>query len=185
MNDRISKDEKIRCAYSSGREKGFEALYEAYYADIYFFLLNMSADPELALDLAHDTFVKAYGQEDVENFKIKAWLFKVASNAFFEYKRSYYRRIRYCLNNLYRLIDPPCDAEAGFFESVAAADEKTRLRAALKKLDEKDRAVITLRFYSGLSYGEIAGALEIEHGTVMSRLHRAKEKLKEVMKDEK
>ncbi len=184
MNERTSKEEIIKAAYSSGRDKGFEALYDSYYADIFYFLLNMSADSELALDLTHDTFIKAYKQEGIEEYRIKPWLFKVASNEFFEYKRSYYRKIKYYMNNFYKLIEPPDDAEAKFFETINGIDETLRLRDSLKKLDEKDRAVITLRYYNDFSYEEIAEALGIESGTVMSRLHRAKERLKEVMKDD-
>ncbi len=183
MNDKISGDDKIKYAYSSSRGKGFEELYSFYYADVYYFLLNMSADSELAMDLTHDVFIKAYNQAGIEDFKIKAWLFKVAANCFFEYKRSYYRRVKYYINNIYKLIDPPEDAEIRFIEQANEACNKTRLRESLKKLDEKDRLVITLRYYNGFSYEEIAESAGMEAGTVMSRLHRAKERLKEVMSD--
>ncbi len=184
MNDKNGNEEIIKSAYLTGVEKGFEALYKCYYSDIYYFLLNMCADCELALDIAHDVFIKAYNQKDLTDYKIKAWLFKVAVNEFFDYRRSYARKIKYFIKNIYRFIEPENDAGSEFFERIKEADDKVKLRESLKKLGEKDRAVITLRYYNDFSYEQIALALQIEPGTVMSRLHRAKERLKEVMKNE-
>jgi RNA polymerase sigma-70 factor (ECF subfamily) len=184
MNDKNGREEIIKNAYLSGGEKGFEALYNCYYGDIYYFMLNMSADCELALDITHDVFIKAYNQKGITDYKIKAWLFKVAVNEFFSYRRSYTAKIKYYMKNIYRFIEPANDAGAEFFERIKEADDKIKLRESLKKLDEKDRAVITLRYYNDFSYEQIASALEIEPGTVMSRLHRAKERLKEVMINE-
>ncbi len=187
MNDIKLNEDKIKTAYFRSREEGFEALYNEFYKAVYYFLLNMSSDPHLALDLTHEVFVKTYKEPGIENYKIKSWLFKVAANEFYGYKRSYYRKIKYYINNAFKLTfrdDEQADIETEFFQDIERASRITALRAALTALGEKDRTVITLKYYNGFSYEEIAETLGVEPGTVMSRLHRAKERLKEVMKNE-
>lgn len=58
------------------------------------------------------------------------------------------------------------------------------VRQALDRLDEKDRAVLALRHLEGRSYREIAGSLHIPQGTVMSRLHAARTRLRRILQEE-
>ncbi len=184
MTQQSSIDTSISEAYKRSAESGFELLYETYYRHVFFFLLNLSCDAHLSFDIAQDVFMKAHREKDIMNYNIKAWLYRVAANEFYQDRRSYASKIRYMLKNAFRFLTDPADPGAEFMDGVIAGEKKTRLRSALQKLGENDRAVLILKYYDGLSYEEISEVLNIEPGTVMSRLSRAKEKMREMMSDD-
>ncbi|MEM9365059.1 MAG: sigma-70 family RNA polymerase sigma factor [Planctomycetota bacterium] len=70
------------------------------------------------------------------------------------------------------------DPESGPAERASASDEASRVRACLNQMPEDAREILVLRDFHGLSYREIAGVLSIPQGTVMSRLHRARNDLR-------
>ena len=66
----------------------------------------------------------------------------------------------------------------------AAVEEKLDLLAAVERLPEKEKSIIVLKYYDDLKISEIADALEIPEGTVKAYLHKAKEKLKNLLKED-
>ncbi|HNY09958.1 MAG TPA: RNA polymerase sigma factor [Candidatus Wallbacteria bacterium] len=188
MQIQTVKNENIINAYRDGNRKGFEALYDAYYKDVFYFTLNLSGDAHGSLDITQTVFMKAFNEfnkksvSDISN--IKAWLFKIAVNEFYQIRRSYVTRIKYMVENLFRFIDRESEVHVEFIEKKILEEEKKDLGKWLLQIEEKDRAILILRYYDELSYAEISAILEIEEGTVMSRLFRAKEKLRRLMDDE-
>lgn len=184
MTQQTSNDISINEAYKKSAASGFELLYETYYRHVFFFLLNLSCDDSLSFDLTQEVFIKAHREAGIMNYNIKAWLYRVAANEFYQNRRSYASKIRYILKNAFRFLTDGPDPGAVFIEGAVAAEMKTKLRSALQKLGDNDRAVMILKYYDGLSYEEIADVLNIEIGTVMSRLSRAREKMREMMVDD-
>lgn len=138
---------------------------------------SMSHSAAEADDLAQDTLLKAYRAMDRFDGKHpKAWLARIARNTAINRDQ----RNREFLLAEDGIVEPDDDGSdaAGPEEIVVDADVDDVLRRALDDLPPSFRVVVQLVDVEGLSYQEAADALEIPVGTVMSRLHRARRRLR-------
>jgi RNA polymerase sigma-70 factor, ECF subfamily len=160
-----------------GDRGAFEELVIAYQHRVFGVALRMLGNRAEAEDIAQETFLRAHRAlpEFRGDARLHTWLYAIAS--------------RLCLNRLAsadrRLVrgDDAALAAAATDEPTAAARvERAELDAAVREaiaaLPEERRIVVVLRDLEGLSYEEIAEVLELELGTVRSRLHRARMDLK-------
>lgn len=142
--------------------------------------LRMLGDPDEADDVVQETFVRAWeriGEFDSAR-RFYPWIFTIARNRCLNALR---RRRTWGFRSL-SADDPPVPAAEGR-TSGAAEDRELALalEACLELLPDDQREAFELRHGDGLRYAEIAAALEIPEGTVMSRLHRAREKMRECL----
>jgi RNA polymerase sigma-70 factor (ECF subfamily) len=141
-----------------------------------FGLTRSRADAE---DLAQETYLRVCRRPDrlPGGEAAKSWLFRVARNVCLDHLRR--RRIEI----LFHRAKPPDPQRAadGPHEDLVRHEQTAALSQALRRLPPRLRDVLVLREYGELSYEQIAQALEIEVGTVMSRLHRARRKLAEAV----
>ncbi len=151
----------------------FKTLVDAHYEDLYRFALSLSRKPEDAADLVQQTFgvFAAKGSQIRELSKAKQWLFTTLYREF----TSVYRRGK----RLVSLDAPETDFMGGEAASMAQREtEHHEILDALASLEEGQRAILTLFYLDQHSYKQIAEILGIPTGTVMSRLHRAKQGLR-------
>jgi RNA polymerase sigma-70 factor (ECF subfamily) len=136
----------------------------------------MCGDAQIAEDAAQETFIQAWLH--LPSYRpqasLRSWLYRIAVNAATDMLRKEKRILPNALEDL-QLQDPQLDPEALFFQ-----EERTALvRRAILSLPDASRAVLVLREYEGMSYHEIAEALDIPVGTVMSRLNYARKTLRD------
>jgi RNA polymerase sigma-70 factor (ECF subfamily) len=153
----------------------------------------MCANPEDAADLTQDTFVKAI--QNIAKFQKKSsfytWLFRIAVNSTITHCKKNAKLAassldaEYCQNNNNAsnelkaiLTDPDAPDPAKIAQNRELCD---LLLKTLLKLDEDHRAVIVLRDIEGMNYAQIANVLDIQVGTVKSRLSRARNNLRDLM----
>ena len=137
---------------------------------------QMLGNTDDAADAVHEFSSKMLskpGAYDANNGPLKPWFLRVVRNHCIDL----IRRRRPGESDVQQLSEPGPGPEAVF--EIAQRDQQLQL--ALAKLSDGQRQIIVLRDYMDLSYAEIALALEIAPGTVMSRLHRARLALKEEM----
>ena len=139
-------------------------------------IYRMYGDAQIAEDAAQETFIQAWLH--FSSFRpqssLRNWLYRIAVNAATDILRKEKRILPNALEDLV-LRDPQPGPEA-----VAFQGERTALvKKAVLSLPDGCRSVLVLREYEGLSYQEIADALEIPIGTVMSRLNYARKRLKD------
>lgn len=154
----------------------FEAAFEAEFAPLYRYL-RRRVGSDAAEDLASATFATAYA--NWERFDparpVRPWLYGIAANLV----RHHWRAERRMLRAYARAgVDPVHGSDD---ESISRADASARLRqvaAALAELRPQEREILLLHAWSELSDSEIAAALSLPVGTVKSRLHRAREQLR-------
>ncbi|MEU4508402.1 RNA polymerase sigma factor [Nonomuraea wenchangensis] len=159
----------------------FEAVFEAHYEEIRRYI-GRRFGPEVAEDLAAETFLIAFRQRDRFDSAvggIRPWLYGIATNLIGRHRRAEVRRYR----AMARTGPPPDDEghDQRIVDRLSASVTVGRLAGALARLSKGERDVVLLIAYGGLSYDEVAAALRIAPGTVASRLNRARTKLHEVL----
>ena len=149
----------------------FDALYREASADLFAYVMTIVRDRQAAEDLTHAAFERAYRLRDryrPGRGTQRAWLFGSARNAALDELRRRRRSARL----------------SGEVADTAAADgpdpiERSAVRAALATLDARDRELIALKFYAGLTNEEIARVLGLSTSNAGTRLHRAVQRLRE------
>lgn len=156
-----------------GDMNAFEGLVKAFERPIYYLCLRMAGAPQAADDLVQETFVRAFGAlsgfDDSRDFY--AWLRRIAVNASLNHIRAAKREEPLGDREPIPCRDTPQD-------ELQNREAEGKFREALGALPSDQRAVFVLRVFEDQSYREIARALGISSGTVMSRLSRARQKLR-------
>jgi RNA polymerase sigma-70 factor (ECF subfamily) len=179
----LDETELIRKA-QRGDPEAFGILVERYQRRVVGAALAVVHNPDDALELAQETFVRAY--ENLRGFESRSsfstWLYRIAANLAIDWRRREGRRSfvrgEEAENEIERLPSPMGDSFAEF----SRGELNRHLRAALDELTPEHRAVILLREVEGLSYDEISDMLQCPRGTVMSRLHYARNRLRTILK---
>jgi RNA polymerase sigma-70 factor (ECF subfamily) len=160
----------------SGNAESFSELVDIYAGRAYGYFYRLTGDREISDDLLSELFVKLV--EKISTFKggsFDGWLFKIASNIFYDYLRDKHRQKK-------MLDDKKEQLESEITEARQNDGEKIdHLQMQLKKLDMDTRELIMLRFYSQASFKEIAAIRSEPIGTTLSKLHRGLKKLREMM----
>ena len=160
----------------AGDAEALRQVVERYQERIFALIFGIVRDAHEVEDVAQEVFLKVYTRIDAfdERSQFYTWLYRVAVNAAKDHVKKRVRRPAVALDEADAL---PGAAEAP--ETEAARSETARLvRAAIDALPVRYREVLALRELEGLSYDEIAAVLSISMGTVESRLHRARARLK-------
>jgi RNA polymerase sigma-70 factor (ECF subfamily) len=166
----------VRC--KNGDAESFSQVVDMYASRCYGYLYRLTGDKDVSDDLLSELFVKL--AEKIGTYKggsFEGWLFRIASNVFHDYLRGKHRRKR--------LLDAR-QRELGS-EVVAPRRAETervdKLQIAIGRLDAETRELIMLRFYSQLSFKELAKMRSEPIGTTLSRVHRGLKKLRDLMQE--
>jgi RNA polymerase sigma factor (sigma-70 family) len=161
----------------------FGVLFDRYAADIHRYAARRLG-AGAADDLVAETFLVAFrrrGSYDSGRPKARPWLYGIATTLIARQRRSEQRLYRaLARTGLDPLPEPIADQVV---RRVVAQGQQRRLAAALAGLSPADREVLLLVAWAGLSYEEIAEAVGVPVGTVRSRLHRARGKVRKVLGD--
>lgn len=155
----------------------FEELATPHIGVLYRMAFHLSGNKEDAEDLVQDVFIKAQKSFHAlrDNAKCKSWLCSILYRQFVDG----YRKRRYFVE-LKDVAAPPVEEEESVWpEKITPKD----LLNCMSNLDPKYRAPLVAYFLSGLSYKKIAESLDMPIGTVMSRIHRAKNLLRNQLHD--
>jgi RNA polymerase sigma-70 factor (ECF subfamily) len=181
------EDALIRKA-QAGSESAFEALVKAYMRRSYFVALELVRNHEDALDCSQEAFVKAY--RALGRFKLGSpffpWLYRITRNHTLNFLKKERRGRNLSLDQMKE--DYGMDFPAGSPGPRATAAEKERnelLWAAIDRLKPDFREIIVLRHFHNMPYEDLAAALDIPTGTVMSRLFNARKALKTALERSK
>lgn len=139
-------------------------------------IYRMCGDVELAQDAAQEAFIKAWLH--LPSFRpgtlLRNWLYRIAINTTLDVLRRDAKIAAIDFETL-PMPDPQVGPEAALLQK----ERKVAVQQAILALTETSRSVLVLREYGGLTYEEIAAALDIPLGTVMSRLNYARRRLKQ------
>jgi len=173
----MSEAEKISADFRKAAIEHLDALYG--------FAMTLTRNETEAQDLVQETYlraVRAFGQL-LPDSNLKGWLFAICRNVWLN-------QLRHARSGP-RFVELDAEEEgcAGWFDSVASNPytvfvrklEREEVRAAIESLPRLYREVVVLRDLEGFSYQQIAAILGCPAGTVMSRLNRARERLRSLL----
>jgi RNA polymerase sigma-70 factor (ECF subfamily) len=152
-------------------------IVQQHYGSIYGYVYRLSGSVADAEDLTQQTFMIAHQKlhQVREQDKVVGWLFTIARTCFLKSRR---RKRPSAASNYELNVDEIPER----FPDDSPIDEE-RLQQALDELEEDFKVVVTMFYFEELSYKEIAEQLKIPIGTVMSRLARAKGRLRHALAD--
>ena len=181
-------------AFRAGDEGAFDLLVLRHQDRIVRLARRLVGDAESALDAAQETFVKAW--RALPRFqgasRFSTWLTRIAINQC----RNELRRRKTVKHTRPLSLDvevPGSDvprrntlaaSDPGAYDVARGREVDEACRAALARLDPDAREILVLRDYQDLAYAEIAETLKIPMGTVMSRLHGARRRLRQVLTED-
>jgi RNA polymerase sigma-70 factor, ECF subfamily len=156
-------------------EISFEALYDSSRDDVYAYAAGLLRDHVAAEDVTATAFERAYRKRsrfDPRRGSPRAWLFGIARNAALDELR---RRGRQAA-----LVADPVDlARLTEIHSAEQSESRLVLAGALGALDTRERELVALKFFAGLSNAEIGRVLGISESNAGTKLHRVVNKLRE------
>jgi RNA polymerase sigma-70 factor (ECF subfamily) len=171
--------------WQAGEEEAFEALIRRHERRVYRLLLRMLGTPEEAEDAAQETFLNLHrhGHAFRRDARFSTFVYRVAANAALNRRRSRgrsharERSLAGMQQAGFEGPESPQDPEAAYAQS----ELRGRVQRGLLEIAPKLRLPLVLYDLEGLAYPEIARLLELPEGTVKSRIHRARELLREAL----
>jgi len=170
----------------SGDMAAFEELYKSHQAGLFTFVRSQVRQAETAADLTQEAFVRAW--ESLPRLRqpgaFKGWLHRIAANLVRDEVKSGHARLEVTTSVLRGDDDdaPEFDSRAETGENpehqVVAGEMSREVWSALEALSEDQRAAVVMHHMEGMSVEEIAQAMGVRPGTIMSRLARAREALR-------
>ena len=179
-------------AAQKGDQNAFGEIVRAHYERVYRLLYRIVMNESDARDLAQQTWVKAW--KKLPSFKGEAafstWLYRIAVFTAWDFVRKKKRRAEVSFfenyeeghspNPITALAPSPTESPA---TALARKEFREHFQIALNSLSEKQRTVLVLREIEGLSYKEIANIMKCRIGTIMSRIHHARQSIQSKMED--
>jgi RNA polymerase sigma-70 factor (ECF subfamily) len=182
MTSESSVEPEAKSELSLSAKAEFEKLVNANMKRAYFTALGIVGSHDAAMDLSQEAFIRVFRNfnkyDRSKNFF--TWYYRILKNLCLNYIRD--NKAAMEKDFLIYLKDKASSLDV--FESFESKEMKQKLEEALFKLDIEDREIIIMKEFEDLSYNEIAEALDIPKGTVMSRLFYARKRLAERLRKE-
>ena len=186
----VADDSDLVIRARTGDASACEELARRHRKPAYFLALQLLGNSDDALDVAQDAMLRFFS--NLHRFDprrpVRPWLFRTVRNRVYDL----FRRRKVRKHDSLDAVDPQDDRpklelvdESVDIERDAARGQlQKRLWEALQELSHNQREILVLRDYQDLAYSEIAETLSIPIGTVMSRLHGARKRLRHVLKED-
>lgn len=186
--EELEQEKELVRRAKAGEQDAFAMLMEAHQGRIYNLTLRMTGSYEDAAELTQEAFFNAWQglPRFQEESSFATWVYRLASNACIDFLRREKRRKSISMTVSLDDEENARQAELPDHRPTPEAEaERGELRAVIEQglaaLSEEHRQVLVMREISGLSYAEIAQVLELEDGTVKSRIARARLALRKVL----
>lgn len=151
-----------------------QLFYQKYQRELYLYLCALCHNETVAEDLLQETFLKALLSLSDQHANIRAWLYQVARNLYYDQKK----HDKFIETTLSQKVADQCD---GPLDELLKNERERILYRALSTLDERKCEILELQYFSGLSQKEIGNVLHIKPDYVRVLAHRAKLELRNWM----
>jgi RNA polymerase sigma-70 factor (ECF subfamily) len=195
-----SEEATLVAELRTGSERAFAELIAQYHQPLYSLIARSLQDPADASDITQEVFIKVF--RNIGGFhgdaSLRTWLYRIALHEASNQRRwwSRHKRQEVAMDAPCSRCDADADGEAQSvgatladggcspFDYTAQAEVRERVEAALRQVPEAFRSVVVLREIEGFAYEEIAEILQVNLGTVKSRLMRGRAALRALLAPE-
>lgn len=166
------------------REFDFNEIYELHYERIKKVAFYITKDQHLAEDIAQETFIKAYKKNDtiLDKGKMGSWLSAIASRTAIDFLRKEKRSSGIPTEDVY--MENECAPDADIERKVEISMLKEKIRQHLSGLKPEQRKIFLLKINRGMKEAEIAESLNINKGTVKTKIYQTRKYLRSVFRNE-
>ncbi|MBH25268.1 MAG: RNA polymerase subunit sigma [Myxococcales bacterium] len=191
MTDQEETDKNLVIRAQNGDEEAFRQLVERYQRKVYSIAYGVVRNREDALDLTQDAFIKIH--RNLPNFKgtssFYTWLYRIVVNLGIDHKRKTSRVHSVDYDDTIKREEDqggggdlaPSRMGTNPSKVMRRKELARQMQAALETLSDNHRTAILLREVHGMSYEEMAEAMNVSKGTVMSRLHHARKNMQKAL----
>ena len=180
--NREETDMISRC--QQGDQEALKEIFDKYHKKVYRIAYGVVRQREEALDVVQDVFIKLF--RSIKNFKGRSnfytYLYRMVMNTAIDHKRKAGKQFMSSLDEEGR-FEPSDEPEKGPEKILLQKELEERVKRAMDKLPDEQKAALVFRDVEGLSYQEMAEAMGCSIGTVMSRLHYGRKRMQESLKD--
>ncbi len=163
----------------AGNQSAIEVFVRQYEAGVFRLALSVLGNEADAYEVTQETFIAALKslRSYQEKSSFKAWLYTIALNLSRSHlrKRKVLERLKSSIGGILRIESQKRPSPE---DEVVRTEKEALVWDELNKLDDRHRTVLILRYFHELSVSEIAEVMSIKEGTIHSRLHNAREKLR-------
>jgi RNA polymerase sigma-70 factor (ECF subfamily) len=191
-----TEDVALVADLKAGSEEAFAVLIAQYHQPLYSLIARSLNDPADAADITQEVFIKVF--RSIRGFhggsSLRTWLYRIALHEASNQRRWWSRHKKQEItidssfeadpdaeNNQLSLAATLADRSDSPFDQAAQAEVRERVEAALRQIPEAFRTVVILREIEGFAYEEIAEILNVNLGTVKSRLTRGRSALRTIL----
>ncbi len=166
-------DETLILAFRKGEQAAFELLLQRHAGPLLGYLCRMLGDQSEAEDLFQETFRRMLTKLETfdETKRFKPWLYAIAQNLTIDTVRARQRRPEHTALDDH--MDQVADTGLTPSEEMEKADRKRQVRTVVAELPPRQRSTLILAYFHGMSYPEVAAAMECSVGTVKTQMSRA------------
>jgi RNA polymerase sigma-70 factor (ECF subfamily) len=174
------EDHMLIADAKKGSMEAFESLVKKYQKSIYYLCRIMTGTHQSADDLSQETFVNAYFSLSTfkKGMNFFPWIRKIAVNKTLNYLKKMKREFPLDSITSKKSVNPGSYLNEKPLNRLHMEELNTKLRESIHNLPDEMKSVFILKVFEDMSYKEISNTLNIPSGTVMSRLNRARQRLK-------
>lgn len=182
----VSSTGELMARVQQGDMEAYQELIRLYQKKVFRVISTYHRDPEDVMEVAQDTFLKVYTSRHTweRRSSFSGWLYRIAINASID---RYRRGDKKKTSSLEEMVESQDQASATLrsdhtpMDRLRNGERRRLLEEAVRRLPERQREVVSLRYFGEMQLEEIAHALSCPLGTVKSNLHKAVLSLKEML----
>lgn len=188
MNTQIISDRELLKKYLEGDKSAISTLIEKHNRRVRDYVRAMVKDSDVADDITQETFIKAVKVIDegryTDNGKFLSWILRIAHNRALDYFRAKKSSSSVSESNAgYNILGTIKYADKSVEESIISDQTAEEIRSLVELLPEEQRQVVMLRYYSDLSFKEIAEQTGVSINTALGRMRYALINMRKMMKE--
>ena len=190
MNAQMLSDRELLNDYLQGNKSAISTLIEKYNRRVRDYIRMMVGDADVAADIAQETFIKAVRVIDdgryTDSGKFQSWIMRIAHNKALDYFRSQKNNNSVSESSAgYNVLGTMKYADKSVEDSMISDQISADIRALVELLPDEQREVVKLRYYSDLSFKEIAEQTGVSINTALGRMRYALINLRKMIQEKK
>ena len=186
MSIKVKSDEQLISSYLTGSEKSLNIIINRHRSRLLYFIVSKVNDISLAEDIFQDTYIKVIntlkrGMYN-EQGKFISWVTRIAHNLIIDYYRKIKKTKLVRSNESYNIFDFVSDTEQSKEDLMINERIGSEVKLLINLLPENQKSVLKMRFYSNMSFAEIAESQNLSINTALGRMRYALINLRKIIK---